>query len=92
MAQITMIDMLGVHDGDRHDCERVTRREAQMGIQDVRQGRIRYINMLDKDDSGTSTCWTMTSQMDDAVRQRTSQVSCRIIKTLARYIPHKILC
>jgi hypothetical protein len=48
-----MIEMLGVHDGDRHDCERVARREAQMGIQDVRQGRIRYINLLDKDGSGT---------------------------------------
>ncbi len=56
MVQITMIEMLGVHDGDRHDCERVARREAQMGLQDVRQGRIRYIHLLDKDDSGASTC------------------------------------
>ncbi len=64
-----MIEMLGVHDGDRHDCERVTRREAQMGIQDVRQGRIRYINLfrqgrvryinlLDKDESDRWRCET----------------------------------
>jgi hypothetical protein len=58
--------MLGVHDGDRHDSERVTRREAQMGLQDVRQGRIRYINLfrqgrvslLDNDESDGRRCET----------------------------------